>query len=583
MITPHDFAKRHFGEHKQMGDELKPMYCPYCKGGQSHDKYTFALNAEKLTYNCLRGSCAVAGTFNQLCKDFGEEAEARKTYEIKPPPKIKYKTPQTKPQEAGSKVEQYLIKRGFSKGTWTCRGVSEHEGNICFPYYEKMQPVLMKFRKPEKYEGKGQKAWREEGGKAVFWGMDDCSPDKPLVIVEGEFDALALDEAGIPNVVSVPSGAEDLTCVDNCWDWLQEFKRVIIWPDNDEPGQGMCRKLITRLGAWRCYVVATEHKDANEALHYVGKDGVRKIFLEAKEVPISGLIRLADVKAFDYEKIVRVKSSIRSVNEITGGYMMGQVSIWTGINSSGKSTFLGQELLETIDQGFSVCAYSGELPGAMFRYWVDLQACGPGNLVAQYDSFRGEEVLKPNPEKVKLIREWYRDKFFLFDSFGNTKDDELLKVFEYAAMRYGCKIFLIDNLMTTAFEGGERDYYRKQSEFVGRVKDFAHTQDVHVHLVAHPRKTNGRLTKMDVAGTGDITNRADNVFSVHRFNPTEKEEGGFDAVLDIFKSRFSGRQDEEIFLLFNAPAKRFYMRSEPLEGKKQYGWISYRQGDGNQC
>jgi len=83
----------------------------------------------------------------------------------------------------------------------------------------------MKFRQPEKYTGNGQKAWREKGGKAVFWGMDECDPKKPLIICEGEFDALALDEAGLENVVSVPSGAEDLTCIASCWDWCNGLSR----------------------------------------------------------------------------------------------------------------------------------------------------------------------------------------------------------------------------------------------------------------------------------------------------------------------------------------------------------------------
>ena len=61
----------------------------------------------------------------------------------------------------------------------------------------------------------------------------------------------------------------------------------------------------------------------------------------------------------------------------------------------------------------------------------------------------------------------------------------------------------------------EGDYFRAQSNFAGRLVQFAKTRGVHVHLVAHPRKsdkTRKHLSSDDVGGSGDLTNRADNVF-----------------------------------------------------------------------
>ncbi len=570
-MKPIEFARKHFKEFKEKGDELIPVYCPFCEGGQSHDKYSFALNMDTGAYNCKRGSCNVAGSFRQLQEHYGYDVR-QDNFEVRASQQKKFTPPKTKPQTPGQKVEEYLTRRGISKETWTAWGVSEHEGNVCFPYYENGKPVLMKFRRPEKYTGEGQKAWREEGGKAVFWGMDKCSSRMPLIITEGEFDALAVSETGLPNVVSVPSGASDLTCVDHCWDWLQRFKKIIIWPDSDEDGQEMCRRLIQKLGAWRCYVAQSTHKDANEALHKEGPEAVLIAIEQAKEVPIAGLIRLADVKAFDYDSMVRVPSGVRAINQVAGGYMGGLLSVWTGENSSGKSTFLGQELLEAVDSGHAVCVYSGELPAPVFRYWIDLQAAGPGFLSARFDSFRGGDVMYPQGEAVKHIREWYRDMFFLYDSFGSVTDDTLLKVFEYAAMRYDCKVFLIDNLMATAIESGEKDYYRKQADFVKQVKEFAVKFEVHVHLVAHPRKTQGRLTKMDVSGAAEITNWADNVFGVYRVKEDDRDNAEFDAIIDIFKNRFSGRQDEDVGLLFEPNSKRFYQPSRVERKTYKYGW-----------
>ena len=95
---------------------------------------------------------------------------------------------------------------------------------------------------------------------------------------------------------------------------------------------------------------------------------------------------------------------------------------------------------------------------------------------------------------------------------------------------------------------------------------------MHVHLVAHPRKTTGRLTKMDVSGSGDITNRPDNVLSVHRLTPEEKEQEGYDALVDIFKNRLFGWQDVSVRLKFDDECKRFCGADE-VKNIKQYSWV----------
>lgn len=295
---------------------------------------------------------------------------------------------------------------------------------------------------------------------------------------------------------------------------------------------------------------------------------------------MAGLTRLADVQAFDVEKMVRVPSSIQPINEITGGYGMGLMSIWTGGSGVGKSTYLGQEMLTAIKSGFRVCVYTGELPAALFRYWIERQAAGPqgAHWEAVYDPVKGKEILKVRREVVAKIRNWYASWFFVFDSFGSVTDDGLIEVFEYAARRFNCRVFLVDNLMTMTLTGNDRDFYRRQGQAVGKLKDFAHNFDAHVHLVAHPRKTEGRLTQLDISGSAEIVNRADNVFGLYRCRPKDKnnpsagKEYGCDAILDIFKNRWSGRQDEDIALCFCKVSKRFYLESSKEGAAYELGW-----------
>jgi twinkle protein len=73
---------------------------------------------------------------------------------------------------------------------------------IGFPYYRNGSLVAVKYRSfPEK------DFTQDSGGAHDFFGIDKVEKGKPIIIVEGEIDALTLHEIGISNAVSVPSGA----------------------------------------------------------------------------------------------------------------------------------------------------------------------------------------------------------------------------------------------------------------------------------------------------------------------------------------------------------------------------------------
>ena len=116
------------------------------------------------------------------------------------------------------------------------------------------------------------------------------------------------------------------------------------------------------------------------------------------------------------------------------------------------------------------------------------------------------------------------------------------------------------------------DFYRGQSNFVGRLVEFAKREEVHVHLVAHPRKNDGKamLDADEVGGSGDITNRADNVFSLQRLTEQEAEEKGCGTVLRVLKNRSFGAT-AAIGMDFDPVSRRFF-RAGVGNPVKQYGW-----------
>ena len=487
-------------------------------------------------------------------------------------PKKTYKKPMIQPLPLSEQAAEYIKTRGISEATASAYrlGVDE-KGNLIFPFYdEENKHIFSKFRYSRKLKKGEPKAWREADTKPILFGMHLCEYTKPLCITEGEFDAMVCHESGIPNAVSVPSGSEDFTWLDTCWNFINKFENIYLFGDADAPGLEMLRKLTAKLSHKKIYMVEHECKDANELLFKRGKQAVLNCWAEAKEIPISGLVKLADVKPLDVKNMPKVRTSISRLNQLLGGFNYGSVTLLTGKRGEGKSTLMSQFLLDAIEEGNRVCAYSGELRADQFQYWADLQAAGSENIKEYYDAGTKRTIFYVDKPKREQIHAWYGDNYWLYDNSVTTENEEIsvLKIFELAAKRYDCKVFAIDNLMTVDYAGiSERDFYQRQSKFVQQVVNFAKLHDAHVFLVAHPRKTDKDITNDDISGSADITNRVDNVISLARqYNDNDV----FDSVLTITKNRWEGTLDA-IGLSFDKASRRLYSPSD--EAICEYGWL----------
>ncbi|CAH1433890.1 unnamed protein product [Lactuca virosa] len=58
-----------------------------------------------------------------------------------------------------------------------------------------------------KYRYISKKFWQESDTEKILYGLDDIEGASDIIIVEGEMDKLAMEEAGFRNCVSVPDGA----------------------------------------------------------------------------------------------------------------------------------------------------------------------------------------------------------------------------------------------------------------------------------------------------------------------------------------------------------------------------------------
>jgi hypothetical protein len=254
------------------------------------------------------------------------------------------------------------------------------------------------------------------------------------------------------------------------------------------------------------------------------------------------------------------------------------LSIWSGGNGSGKSTFLSQIALETIERGFKCAMFSGELTSNRAKTWLQLQAAGRQNSKLSMD---GVSYYVPKKES-ELIDEWASDKLWIYNNRYGAKVYNVLDDFRKHMETHETDVIIIDNLMSLDLSEIRGEKYDRQTLLVLQLSELAKQYNVHIHFVCHPRKPIGFLRKADISGTADLTNSADNVFMMHRVNNDFIRQGGeflgaseikkyqeFTNVIEIMKNRDLGVSDEFIGLYFEQQSKR--MLNYPHENKV-FGW-----------
>ena len=563
---------------REKGGELFFRYCPYC-GGDGRDKDTFSVNLENGTFHCFRSSCGKSGHFVEMARDFSYPLDFGE------PRRRAYRPLPQRPFPVRDPAVAYLASRGIGRAVAERYKITTRRDDphiLAFPFYDENNLLqFLKYRRTDFDKARHAcKEWCEKDAKPILFGMAQCVDFGRLVVTEGQLDSLSAAEAGIPNAVSVPNGCNGFTFLENVWGWISKFEEVVVFGDCEGGKITLLDTLLRRLPGRVLAVQIPDYlgeKDANDLLRKYGPGAVRRAVENAKAPPVSHVKELADVQAVDIYSLPRIRTGIPELDRVIGGLFFGQVILLTGRRGEGKSTFLSQILVEALDQGYNVFAYSGELADSHFKRWLDFQAAGPEHITADKDMF-GDDVYRIPPGVQEKLNAWYRGRAYLYDN-GAVDGDELESLtdtIEKAIRQYGVKLIAVDNLMTAMDAGLSENLYQAQSEFVRRLKKLAVKYDAAVVLVAHPRKSREGFTNDDVAGSGDITNRVDTVLAYSR-NPEKTEDNleECNSHLVVTKNRLFGRltkPGQPIELYYSKKSKRITSRSGFEDGPKRYGW-----------
>ncbi|KAL2970253.1 hypothetical protein AAZX31_15G128600 [Glycine max] len=179
------------------------LLCPECLGGDQEERSLslyIAPDGGSAAWNCFRGKCGWKGS----TQAFAGSSSART--QVDPVKKIRKITEEELELEPlCDELVVYFSERLISKQTLERNGVKQRKYDdqivIAFPYRRNGGLISCKYRDINKM------FWQEANTEKIFYGLDDIVGHSDIIIVEGEMDKLAMEEAGFLNCVSVPDGA----------------------------------------------------------------------------------------------------------------------------------------------------------------------------------------------------------------------------------------------------------------------------------------------------------------------------------------------------------------------------------------
>lgn len=546
-----------FRDVRQRGDELQLRECPYCHA--QHDAWTFAINIKTGTFNCKRSTCSVKGNMITLAKDFGfslgrdvdayEHIGTWKRFKT-------FKDPMKEIESKDTAIE-FMKSRGISEQIakrYEITTKPDQDNVIVFPFRnEDGALTFVKYRNSTfvKGETQGSKEWCEADTQPILFGMNHCKDSGTLVMTEGQIDSLSLAEAGIDNAVSVPTGKNGFTWIPYCWNFLAKFDELIVFGDREGENITLLDEMKKKFHGTVKFVPPEAYhgyKDANELLQAEGPDAVRDAVKAAAPVPDDFIKELKDITQNEADNEPVFQTGIKRLDGMTGGLYPGQLVILTGERGRGKSTFASQLVVNAAAAGTKSFIYSGEMPNASVKEWIERQIAGPDCINLEILP-SGYEKTHINAMYLEQIAAWHDGMIYLYDTDAliNTEDEgvekDLLGKVRKAIVQYGCRFIVIDNLMTALDDNLSFDIYRQQAVFVKKLKRLAARFGVVILLIAHPKKASKDskgFENDDVLGSSNITNFADIIL---RYDvPSKKEQDANNRILELTKGRRDGRK-----------------------------------------
>lgn len=291
---------------------------------------------------------------------------------------------------------------------------------------------------------------------------------------------------------------------------------------------------------------------------------------------------LSEIEDEDRSKIVSIPSGMVQYDKECCGFDKPSLSVWSGNNGCGKSSLLNQIAINAVNNGFKVAIYSGELRGKKMKRWLILQAAGKQyNKKSNYNSY---DYYTPNNIKDKIV-EWFQGKLYNYNTKYSHNIEQVCLEVEKLVKEHQIDMLIMDNLSCLDIDELDGGINEQQKAAIKMLLRMTERMEIATHVVIHPKKSELYLRKNDVSGAKTLTDLADCVFFVHRWNQdTQKAAKEFmqpqvfadlcssetTNIVEVIKHREFGEAEGHIYKLFYEQESRRLKNS--IAETIHYGW-----------
>ncbi len=345
---------------------------------------------------------------------------------------------------------------------------------------------------------------------------DETLEDQPLVIAEGALDGLALVQAGFPRTVAVPGWSASNFDPENyepfkiSEEGIKRASRIVVAQHDDNAGAAMLRAVANFFEDNDvCFVRWPKGcNDANDTLLEHGEGAVAEAISGARSVdPPGGMItgftnlpptperRVWKLDWPEFDKLMAFRTR--------------EVSLMVGTPGAGKSTFaiwVANRLAHRHNLRVGLAMFETEpveIRDQLFRS----NGC--------FDDF-------PNKDKEAKLLE-HLDRHYRIVHRVEEGDEVhgmmwLKRMIHKLCARDGCSIVVIDpwNEIEHMLEPGEN-----MTNYINlalmRLRQWAEKYDIHIMLIAHPKKMNGTQKPLgyDVSDSAAFANKPGFGWTIH--------------------------------------------------------------------
>ena len=404
-----------------------------------------------------------------------------------------------------------------------------------------------------------------------LFGQSLFNGGRMLVITEGEIDALTIAECWYQKyqtyypVVSLRSASAVKDAIRQR-DWILGFEEVVLWFDNDEPGQEATEQLARALfrdGKRKVKIVTPVEgaKDANDVycnastrdangsfIEGPGREAVLSAIWKAREWSPAGIVSGKQT----WEHYQRERNAVfipftpvlAAFNKRNYGRRLGSITMFTAGTGMGKTLLLKEDIYHlqlTRPSNERIGVLS--LEESVAEFVTGMMSIAANKRLSLPDVVRTEEE-----ERMWWEMTLGTDRHILLDHQGSVADDSIIDKMTYMILEGAVYIYL-DHVTIAVSESGDNANAAVDALMSSMLK-LAKRWNVWIGVVSHLRKTptgmksfeNGAVpTEDDLKGSGALKQIPMQTIALSRDKYAEDESDRNKTNYHVLKDRFSGR------------------------------------------